>query len=336
MIIKPRPTLQSATDTTKFARPTSSALPELTQREKSLQKALTKVAPDVRENVTATLQLAIHQNAAAKRDLSILNVENVSLKAELRTKQLEIQNLSQQIGRYKQQIEELEETNYAFKDKLEFRNKFLIASKKSSSKIESVNKMLLQCLESLQVEKNRSPASISPQLTMINQSEANMTEPQEIILERQITTYEDPGQQTIINDDEKNATSFDEKNASRSRGNESKLRESFLRVTNELSHLSRKNKLLEEKLIELSAALKRSQHHGKALENELSSLKSTDIMNHPVGSMNEMGADLFQPVVEDREGWRSSEQTPIRNIVNDKYIAKRKEFDSVDQRLQVL
>ena len=265
MINNPRPNLpptsrpQTAlkgSSNMKMSQSFSSALPELnnntsvvSQRHKALQKVLSKFPPDLRENVSSTLHLTMHENEQIKQQLSVLNVENSALKSELRSKQTEVQNLYQLSNRLKLQVQELEEASYDLKDKLEFRTKFLMVNKKSTSKIASVNKMLLDCLDALQERPN------TTQNKVLNFA----------AFESQELTAQSTGN---FNDTE-----------SLSRMNPNKLRDSLLRITNELSQYTRKNQLLEDKVTELSKSLKTTKQENLNLQTEVNAMRSLGFNN---------------------------------------------------------
>ena len=125
---------------------------------------------------------------------------------------------------------------------------------------------------------------------------------------------------------------YDTNGGSDPRLNQSKLRESLIRATGELSQFSRKNQLLEEKVQELSLNLKKSKQENHNLQTEVNAMRSLGFTSTPRGEENYEGNNGNN----NNTNGISGDGTIPKTTLTEKFVVKKKGFDILDQKLQVL
>ena len=299
-------------------------------RQVNVQKILAKFPTDIRESINTAFQLSYQENEQFKREVNMLSVENSALKAELRGKQSEVLGLFKLSSKLKQQVKDLEDTSYDLKDKLEFRTKFTNANKNNYQENPTVNKMLMECLETLQQYKSgsrmgdRTLTKISPNigdsrginsapvLGAHRNTQAVSSSGSAIRLPPTLTSLSPMSTGGFIT----NNTPID---------------------TAVVSADRQKNAMLEDKVHELSLALKKLKQDNQELQNELNQKRErkSSIIDTSHNTVNS------RPNSPARKGGHNSDPpsvTPASQSIEpplEMFIAKKRLFDAYDQRLQV-
>lgn len=125
----------------------------LRSQEKLIQKLLVGLPHDIRERVSAAINLTMQQADLATKDLELSHVEVVTLRASMKQKDVATERLNKICESYRQKIQELEEKLDDMKDGMESRQKFVVKNRRAVIRMASTNRMLIESLDALQTSQ---------------------------------------------------------------------------------------------------------------------------------------------------------------------------------------
>lgn len=275
------PQIRNSLESKEFALP-----------DKSISKIISKLPYEVRETVTAVVNMSMVNAHNIQKDLEISRHEVTILRNDLSKKINESHSIKKTCQLYEERIRAQEENIEILKDNLDSRQKFNIKNKSAMIRLSSTNKMLIDALDALQNSTNTYNLVTSKSLGqhITNSNEKHLSPIKENIqtshsggsLEGKSppnkpnigintnTTLLSPIKKNINHGGkEEDYLEYEQKDQKVSLAQNDKLRESLLRVAREHYRSMKNADILEAKVIELRESLRSQEKQNRLLKAEL-------------------------------------------------------------------
>lgn len=294
--------VNAQTDSIDYRRPS----------EVALNRLVTKLPIDIRENVSGVVAMALTDSAIARRSMADISNEMLLLRAELKKKTAEQEQANQRCAIYADRLNIMEQKMSGLQDNIETHQKFSFRSKRAVNRLSTTNRMLIDAFEALQTghqsHKNSAPSLHNDQSSPVSLQSGV-----------QGSTSETSSFMQANGNPAKNTTQND------------KLRESLLRIAREHYKTVRMAETLELKVDELQGKLKVSDGKAKDMETELFELRDLNAERLNSG-------DYVRPSQQDEGNQlkiKSIRET--QDVVDEKLkrLLERNAFDPVDGLTQL-
>jgi len=263
-----------------------------TQQRKSqmkvIEKMLSQLPYNVREKVSAIINMAVDTAESASKQLETYHREVLQLKTELNKKYLEVEVGSRKVSRYQQKIAAAEAANEVRKEEVDLKSHFHLRNKHILGRVATTNRMLTNSLEALQ---GLSPAAQTSSAASLRSSSADraragslppmdrgdgVVSVAKIVDGMETAVVTRPSTRGIGSPEvpTTRVTMPGEGGVAGSGGPLAKLRESLLRVTREHGKSTKQGDNLEREVRLLKRSIKELTATNRQLKSELEEMKS--------------------------------------------------------------
>jgi hypothetical protein len=263
--------LSSSLDSSKNEKPNTESKsmkkekqqnPMKSQQDLLIKKVLSKLPFDLQSSVSSILSMNQMLSESAERTAACQAIELLSLRAEVRKKTLQIEQLQKGQEIYRDRISVYEEKIKSLEDSINLQQKFSHQNKRAVTIMSNTNKMLIGSLEALKGE--------SLVLNTDSTSEVDMADTLE---------HKSPHSNAKPREDSRNKSNKVPSGAASDQNIEGdKLRESLMRVSRDYYKYVKRCETLEKKIYELREEQEKSIQKIRDLKQELEEYRDGSVL----------------------------------------------------------
>lgn len=224
-----------------------------------IKKLVAKLPFDIQASVSSLLMMAKLTTENAEKVSACQGIELISLRAEVRKKTSQIEQLHKGHEIYRERILVLEEKLKSLQDAINAQHAFTHQNKRAVAIMSSTNRMLIGSLEALRGES-------APSTSQAERASTDMNETMSPPLSQNRRISFDTEQ---IVEHNKGSSRLDSKKEEQRPGAGDKLKESLLRVSREHYKYVKRSEALEKKVFELRSELETANQKIRDLKQEL-------------------------------------------------------------------